>query len=177
MPDTLRTPPRIDALARALASQDVRHVVFGSAGALLHGADLAPGDLDICPALDERNLERLARALTHLDARPRVIEGWMTEKASCAWTPAPLRLAQFDHLFETRFGDLDVVPYPYGPNGSSDRFDFDRLDADASSVSVAGVLVRVASIDDLIASKMSRRRDKDITALPALSRLLDDRGR
>ena len=78
----------------------------------------------------------------------------------------------FDHLFETAFGDFDVVPYPYGPNGKTDRFDYERLNERAVTTTMFGVPVRVTGIDDLVASKMSRRRDKDLQAWPELQRLL-----
>ena len=49
-------PPEIEALLPSLARHDVRYVVFGSGGALLYGATIAPGDFDICPALDSVSL-------------------------------------------------------------------------------------------------------------------------
>jgi hypothetical protein len=166
-----RTPPRIRDLIAALDRHGVWFVVFGSAGACLYGADLSPGDLDICPALDRVNLIRLASALSELQARPRIIEGWMTDEESLTWRPDPLVESQFDHLFQTSLGDLDVVPRPYGPHGTSDRFEFDSLVDRADSVRVGSVDVRVAAVEDLVASKMSRRRTKDIEAMPELNRI------
>ena len=171
MGDDPRTSPDIPALLALLARHRVRYVLFGSGGAAAYGAALAPGDLDICPAPDPDNLRRLAAALADAGARPRVIPGWMTAEASAAWTPEPPTLETFDHLFETRFGDLDVVPRPYGPQGDADRFTFETLDAKAVTVPAFGTETRVASLDDLIASKMSRRRDKDLRAFAEMERL------
>ena len=67
-----------ELLAR-LVDSGVRFVVVGSSGAALLGADLSPGDLDICPDTDVANLGRLAAYLAGLGARPRVgIPGWVT---------------------------------------------------------------------------------------------------
>ena len=166
-----RTRPDVPALLTALARHRVRYVLFGSGGAAAYGADLTPGDLDVCPAPDPDNLRRLGLALVDVGARPRVTPGWMTPEASAAWTPEPPTAENVDHLFETDFGDFDVVPRPYGPRGDADRFTFDTLDARAVTLRAFGVETRVASLDDLIASKMSRRRDKDVRAFAELERL------
>lgn len=171
MSEDRRTPPRIPELLAVLDRHGVRSVLFGSAGAVAYGADLTPGDLDLCPAPDSDNLRRLAAALVELEARPRVIPGWMTSVASAAWRPDPAAIERFDHLFETRLGDLDLVPRPFGPRGEVDRFTFNDLDARAATISAFGLTVRVAHLDDLIASKLSRQRDKDLRAIPQLERL------
>ena len=169
-----RTVPNIPALLAALARYRVRYVLFGSGGAAAYGAALAPGDLDVCPAPDPDNLRRLGAALADIGGRPRVIPGWMTPEASTAWTPEPPTPENVDHLFATDFGDFDVVPRPFGPHGDADRFTFETLDARAVTLRAFGVEVRVASLDDLIASKMSRRRDKDLRASAELERLRRD---
>jgi hypothetical protein len=65
-----RRPPDLPALFSALVAKGVAFVVTGSTAALLHGVELVPGDLDITPALDARNLARLAAALESIQARP-----------------------------------------------------------------------------------------------------------
>ncbi len=82
--------------------------------------------------------------------------------------PDPQVVETFDHLFETAFGDLDVVPYPYGPNGKADHFDYERLNARTVTITTFGVPVRVAGLDDLVASKLLRRRAKGLAAWPQL---------
>lgn len=59
-----RVPPNVAALLNVLDAHRVLYVVTGSAAALLHGVPVEPGDLDVTPALDRENLERLAVALT-----------------------------------------------------------------------------------------------------------------
>jgi hypothetical protein len=161
---TDRVPPQIEHLTASLARHGVKYIIFGSGGAFLYGANVSPGDLDVCPALDEENLNRLGSVLKEIKARPRVIPGWMTADASAAWTPEPPTEANLDHLFETAFGDFDVVPRPYGPNGKIDRFDFIRLSEQAVTVEIFGETVRIAGIDDLVASKLSQRRVEVIAA-------------
>ncbi len=101
----------------------------------------------------------------------------MTADVSAAWSPDPLAVESFDHLFATSAGDFDVVPRPYGANGDADRFTFAELDARAATVRAFGTVLRVAHLDDLIASKLSRQRVKDLRAEPELERLKRAHGR
>jgi hypothetical protein len=161
----------IEALIRGLARHRVRYVLFGTLGAIAYEADLATRDMDICPATDVANLRDLADLLTAWDAKPRYVPGH-TDEADCeAWTPEPLSADRLDHDFAMPYGALDIVPAPYGPHGDADRFTYDRLDARATTVAVFGCSVRVAHVDDLIASKMSRRRPKDLRAEGELLRV------
>jgi hypothetical protein len=66
----------------------------------------------------------------------------------------------------TQFGDLDVTFSPAGfPAG------FESLHSSARPVTVAGLTMLVASLDDVIASKEAAGRDKDFEALPTLIKL------
>lgn len=161
----------IEALIRRLAHYRLRYVLFGALGAIAYGAELATCDMDICLATDVANLRGLADMLTEWGAKPRHVPGHTDEAACKAWTPEPLSAERFDHDFATPYGALDIVPAPYGPHGDADRFTYDRLDARATTVMVFDSSVRVAHVDDLIASKMSRRRPKDLRAEEELLRV------
>lgn len=162
---------KIEELIRRLAHYRVRYVLFGTLGAIVYGADLATRDMDICPATDVANLRGFADLLTEWGAKPRHVPGHTDEVACKAWAPEPLSADRFDHEFVTPYGALDIVPTPYGPDGDADRFTYYRLDARATTVVVFGCSVRVAHVDDLIASKMSRRRPKDLRAEEELLRV------
>lgn len=161
----------IEALIRRLARYRVRYVLFGTLGAIAYGADLTTRDMDICPATDGATLRRLSDLLIEWRAEPRHVPGHTDEAACKAWTPEPLSADRFDHDFVTPYGALDIVPAPYGPHGDADRFTYDRLDTRATTMVVFGCRVRVAHVDDLIASKMSRRRPKDLRAEGELLRV------
>ncbi len=161
----------VDTLICGLAPHHVRYVLFGTLGAIAYGADLATRDMDICPATDVANLRALADLLTEWGAKPRHVLGHTDEAACNAWTPEPLSADTFDSDFATPYGSLDIVPAPYGPHGAADRFTYDRLDARATTVVAFGCPVRVAHVDDLIASKMSRLRPKDLHAEEELLRV------
>jgi hypothetical protein len=187
-----RDPPNVTALLEVLDSQGVRYVVTGSVAALLHGVELSPGDLDITPALDRENLERLAHALHDLGARRYPDEPfgrweasdegerrWVEVEPSAAdlearaqWRPDAADARSFDHLLLTRHGALDVVPEIAGR--------YDDLRARAVLVEVGGRTAWVESIADLLATLTVPRRRNDaerVHALRALQRAVRNRPR
>ena len=156
-------------LLLALARHGVRFVLFGTGGAWAHGARLPIGDIDICPDPDPRNLERLGVCLDDLGGRPVAGDGALPD---AAWRPDPPTLENFGHRFETALGWLDVVPYPYGPGGPDDRLAFAELNARASTRVFAGQPVRIAGVDDLLASKRRSGQPKDRATVRELLRVV-----
>jgi len=168
-----RERPNVRGLLAVLDACEVRYVVTGSAAALLSGVAVEPGDLDVTPATDQANLERLGRALEDLDARQypdepfgkwtigddgerRWVEVEPTDtdrKARAAWRPDPADPASFDHLLQTRLGTLDVVPELAGT--------YVQLRDRAVPVEVEGRTVWVESVADQLATPTVPRRDKD----------------
>lgn len=63
---------RIAAFCSLLVEYGVEFIVFGGVAARLHETGHATVDIDICPASEEANLERLAVALRSIDTRLRV---------------------------------------------------------------------------------------------------------
>ena len=160
-------------LLAVLDAYDVRYVVTGSVAALLLGVVVEPGDLDVTPAGDRGNLERLGQALEDLDARQypdepfgrwtisedgerRWVEFEPTDadrRARAAWSPDPTDIAAFDHLLQTRLGTLDVVPEIAGT--------YEELRDRALPVDLEGRTVWVESVADQLATLTVPRRGKD----------------
>jgi hypothetical protein len=107
MPRRSERSEPFDLLALLDALEGIEYVVVGGVAAALHGAPRLTFDMDIVPATDPRNLERLLRALKALGARvcepgPRrlqVAKRLLTESCA-AWRQLRLR---------TRFGPLDLL--------------------------------------------------------------------
>ena len=150
------------ALLEVLHRHDVQYVLIGGLAAALRGSAAPTFDVDITPDASSGNLARLSAALTDLDARIRVdgIPGGL------AFSHDAASLAQMTMLnLVTLLGDLDVAFHPSGAG------DYSRWEAGASSVTVLGVPVQVASLDDIIRSKEAAGRDKDRLQLPLLRAL------
>lgn len=155
------------AICRILNEEGVDYVVVGGFAAVILGSPLPTEDVDVLPSREDSNLGRLARALRRLGAQIRT---------AGEPVPAPLDaefLANMPHMLNlvTDFGILDLAFTPAGP-----RQGFEEWNAGASSIEIADRLtVRVASLDDIIASKRAANRPKDTRALPYLESLRDTR--
>jgi predicted nucleotidyltransferase len=153
------------AMLDVLGRHGVRYVLIGGLAAAIHGSPYVTVDVDVTPAADTENLDRLSDALRELKAKVRA-EG---------------ETVPFDHDGEslgrnaiwnltTVFGDLDLTLVPAGTSG------FDDLTRDAVDLEVMGVVVRVASLADVVRSKAAAGRPKDAAQLPLLRRLLEEGG-
>ena len=157
--------PPFDPLAalRTLVATGVRFVLIGGYAGALRGSPVITGDVDVCYARDDENLERMAGALRSLEARLR---------AAPPDVPFPLdarTLRAGDHFtFATSSGPLDILGTPAGTKGFAD------LDADATDEVIDGLTIRVASIEDLIRMKRASGRAKDRIALEWLSAVRDE---
>lgn len=143
--------------------------MVGGFGSQLHGADRATYDIDFVPSTATENEERLAAALSELDARLRVA-GMTDEEARqlpVVIDAATLR-AFGSTTWTTDAGPLDVLTELPVDGG---RRAFDDLVQRSTNVEFAGVIVRLASLDDIIDSKSHADRPKDREALPELRHL------
>lgn len=156
-------------LCELLAAYGVAYLLIGGGAAIGHGAQLVTEDTDVVPRTDAENLERLCDALNILgprwydDAHPegRRIDGRRLEPRHFAADSAALALW-------TRLGRVDVV---LRPRGFEDGYPAlaPRMVRRVSD----GVELRLASLDDVIASKELLDRPKDREQLPELRRLRD----
>jgi hypothetical protein len=149
---------------RPLVARDVRFVVIGAIAAIAQGYPLTTQDVDVTPDRTPDNTERLALALSDLEATLRVPEG-----PGIPFPRDARMLAQADvWTLATRAGDLDIVYVPAGTQGYADLVR-DSLEIDLGD----GVLVRMASLADVIRSKEAAGRVKDQAQLPALRQTLE----
>lgn len=154
------------AILSALERYGVRYVLIGAVAARIAGAPVVTEDVDITPATDKPNLERLAAALRELSARLRTPDN--SRGIAFRADAAMLRSAKLWTL-TTTFGDLDIAFMPSGTRGYQD------LHHEAKRIALAPrVRVEVASLRDVIRSKEAAGRDKDLAQLPILRRTLEE---
>jgi hypothetical protein len=180
--------PDVPRLLAALSEHGVRYVLVGSVAAQLYGAEVQPGDLDITPALDRENLVRLSHLLRALEAtlpetddvghwqvQPDGERKWISRKATpqdrlarARWQPDPDELSTLDHLLQTRYGNLDVVPDLTG--------DYETLIGRAVRMEAHGQEVWVVHVDELLTALTVPRRTKDVPRVRQLRQIQRQRG-
>ena len=113
-PDSQRFDPQ--RILEVLARHQVRCVVIGAYAAVLAGVEIVTRDVDITPATDQANLERLAAALDELNAAIRV-----PDESPIPLPADPRLLARTDILnLATDAGELDITKRPNGTDGYED---------------------------------------------------------
>lgn len=146
---------------RALAAHDVEFILIGGLAAVLHGSPLPTFDIDITVRRTPANADALQRALADMDARQVT-----PAKVGAGSGTAADTGRQASYL--TRFGYLDVIDEPAALR------DYRVLARRAEWVEIEpGLRVRVASVQDIVASKQALGRTRDTAQLPALLALLD----
>jgi len=158
-------PPelKLDVLLDRLIKGGVDFVVIGGIAAVVHGSPRNTFDLDICFATDDANLDALGAVLVGLRARLKGV----TEELPFVADARTLATGRALTL-RTPDGDIDLLAKPRGAPS------YDTLRRNAERYDVAGSIVRVASLADLMAMKQEadRPRDRaDLVELETISRL------
>jgi hypothetical protein len=146
----------------ALHRHGVDYVAIGGIAANAHGSRRLTLDVDIIPAPEVPNYERLAAALDELGAPELATDSDFRDldpRDSFDLARATvLKLA-------TDAGDLDVL------NGAPGASPYGDLRERAIEVEVRGTPVRIASLDDLIAMKRASGRPRDLRDIADLTGL------
>jgi hypothetical protein len=149
-----------ERIVETLNRHQVDYVLVGGYAARLYGARRPTYDIDIAPSTALDNLHRLSEALRDLGAGIRV-DG-LDEGLPFDSSAESLRGINMLNL-RTPMGDLDITFAPAGfPDG------YDGLRPRARPHSIGHLRVYVADLDDVIKSKTTAARPKDLDALPEL---------
>ena len=156
------------AIVAALNRHQVRYVIIGAFAAIAQQAPIpATRDIDFTPEGSHENLAQLSLALTDLGARIR------TEAAPhglpFSHDAASLAAAEVWNLV-CADGEFDISFHPSGFSGG-----YAELALNAHRLRVGEVEVVVADLADVIRSKESAGRPKDLRVLPLLYRHLSAR--
>ena len=165
--------PDLKRITDALARHEVEYLLVGGIAARAYGAQRPTFDVDCVPEPSRENLDRLAAAMRDLHARLRV-EGLTDQEA--ALLPVQVTGSTLVRMelstWRTDGGDLDVLADI--PDRHGRHLSYPELVGRASKLNLDGIVVRVAALDDVIASKEWADRPKDRDALPELRALIDE---
>lgn len=162
-----------EKLVVALAEAKCEFVIVGGLSAVLQGAPIVTQDLDVCYRRTRDNLVRVASALQPFGLRLRNLP----EGLPNIFDQRSLELGTNFTLTLNDGDEFDLLGMMSAIGGYDDIF------VRTVEMEVAGHLVRVLSLEDLIRTKRAAGRPKDLAALPHLEatlqmqRELEDDGR
>lgn len=160
-----------DDVLLALHHAEVRYVVVGGVAVVAQGHPRLTMDIDLVLDLEGDNVAVALRALGRLGLRPRLpvpAERFADPETRRRWIEER-NLMVFTLLDPARPGrDVDLFAEPPLP--------FEDLWRRADRVELAGVLVPIASIADLITMKRAVGRRQDLADIEALEALHEREG-
>jgi hypothetical protein len=147
-------------LLRVLVAHDVEFILVGGFAAVLQGAPIVTGDVDIVHRRTPENVAKLLAALDELEAVYRI------DPRKLKPTEAHL-LGPGHALLTTKFCDLDVLGTIFADTG------YEGLTDAALDVELGNITIQVLGLERLIRSKEHAGRGKDLAVLPALRATLE----
>ena len=140
----------IAGILGTLTRHGVDFLLVGGLAGMAHGSAYPSYDVDVAYERGRANIERLAGALSELDARLRGAPD------DLPFTPDADTIAVgLNFTFDTRLGPLDIIGEPLR------GWRYRRFADAAVEVTFEGVRIRVVSLDHLIAMKSAANRPKD----------------
>lgn len=157
----------IEPLLETLNLKGVRYVVVGGVATVLHGFARLTADIDLVVDLAPAEARKAIEALLGLGLRPRVpvdARQFADPETRRSWV-------------ETRGMQVFTLTDPANPMRAVDLFvespiPFDELWDRADLMPLAGTVVRVAAIPDLIRMKRLAARPQDLIDIEALEAIL-----
>ncbi len=152
-------PLRPEPLIAVLVANEVDFIVIGGYAVAAHGFARATKDIDICPSSGDDNLQRLAAALSELEAKPIGLDEFEGEfdlepdldglKMGGNWT------------LMTNHGRLDVMQTFSFEGADEGEGGFGDLAPHTVERDFLGHRVRFCSYDDLLRMKHAANRAQD----------------
>lgn len=140
-----------------LADVGVRFVIVGGYAGVVHGCTYMTQDVDICCDFSTTNLLTLQKALSDLHPVHRMTPGRKPLELTAA------NAGEFKNLYlDTDLGHLDCLSEIQGLGR------YDQVEQVSVPIEVEGRLLRVLSIDALIAAKEAMNRPRDREAVRQL---------
>jgi predicted nucleotidyltransferase len=137
----------------------VDYLTIGAWAVIAHGYVRATADIDFMARLDKENLQRLAAALSELNARVRGVD---SDKLGVDPTDSSTLENGASFRMETDAGPLDFL------NDVPGADDYDQLRSRARKVNAGGIAVWVVDYDDLISMKTASGRAQDLLDIQEL---------
>lgn len=151
----------IRGILAELTRADIEFLIIGGVAVGFHGYVRATKDVDIVPAPNPQNLERLTQVLRGLDAQIEGAEDFENEELPDPLDPEALALGG-NWVLRTRLGRFDIMQWI----GEDELWG--KLSPAAIEAEIDGLAIKVVSYEDLVALKTMANRPEDLTDLQRL---------
>jgi predicted nucleotidyltransferase len=141
-----------------LVREDVDFLIIGGVAVGYHGHIRATKDVDVVPAPDATNLEKLTVALRKMEAKVEGADEFDDEELPDPLDPDALALGG-NWVLQTRLGRLDIMQW------IGDEALWDKLSPSAIEDEIGGIRIKMVSYEDLVALKELAARPEDLTDL------------
>lgn len=148
----------IQDLLKKLIESDVDFVIIGGFAGVLHGSSLVTRDLDLCVDLNTLTIQKLRTIFK--DASP--VHRMTPKKLSFLEYPEDISSLKNIYI-DTNFGVIDFLSEVIGVGG------FDVVAKNAVKIKLFDFSCKVISIEDLIQTKKTLGRPKDLMSVEELS--------
>jgi predicted nucleotidyltransferase len=151
----------IQRILQELVEGGVDFLVIGGVAVGYHGHIRATKDVDVVPAPDGENMERLARVLRDLEAEVEGSEDFEAGELPDPLDPSALELGG-NWVLSTRLGRLDVMQW------IGDSALWSKLAPNALEARIDDLPIKVVGFDDLVRLKELAGRPEDLLDLQRL---------
>ncbi|HEY7950613.1 MAG TPA: hypothetical protein VID51_07250 [Solirubrobacterales bacterium] len=151
----------IQGILEALVREEVEFLIIGGVAVGFHGFVRGTKDVDIVPNPEPRNLAKLAKVLTTLDAHVDGAEEFEDGELPDPLDPGALALGG-NWVLNTRLGHFDVMQW------IGDDPLWEKLSPTAVNAEIGGLTLKVVDYDGLVALKEHAGRPQDLIDLQRL---------
>jgi hypothetical protein len=149
-----------EQLLQTLHTAKVKFVLVGGLAMVAHGSAALTGDVDLCYARDQDNLERLAQALAPFHPRLRGAPPDLPFRLD-----VPTLRAGLNFTLTTDLADLDLLGEVLGLGG------YEAVRGVSEGIELYGFPCSVLTLEGLVRAKRAAGRPKDLRALHELEAL------
>lgn len=159
----------VGALLRQLHEAEIEYILIGGLAVNAWGVIRSTKDIDVCPARDPENLQRLAEFLRRLGARQLGvgIDGLAEPEMPLDPTRAEDLAQGGNFRLATPLGVLDIMQWVPGIDADNT---YATLASDAEQAVAFGIEIKVCSLDALRLMKRAAGRPQDLQDLTDLDR-------
>ena len=142
-------------------------VIIGGVAGVAYGSAHATQDLDICAVLTPASIQRLREALKDLHPKHRMT----SQKLSFLEIPKDNDPPVHNLYLNTDLGTIDILSDVIGVG------DYERLKSKAVSIPLGNKTCLLMGLEDLIKTKETLGREKDLAPLRELRAIADARAK